>query len=541
MEYIFNCLNALFSAGDSTYPLWLFLVRINVLVFLLPVFFLLFILIADLRNKTISVRDMLTAFFITVIAAFFRFVISQPNIFDPGGISYSRMLTGYPGHFIPAQLYAIIYNIFGSDINLAILLNRISGTFTIPVVFFLCLRLCPHAYYFAAVTSVLLACMPLHILLCSSTVLMPSITFIAALSFLCIIKGIFYTEENRTFCEQICYFAGFSGMALISQARLECILFSLPAILFLFFRHADLLLRFLPAMTAWIFFFSGYAIHTLFAESITIPSLNLLDALQILIQDVLASPFLMLPVHFFLLIVLFIKRPLYGISGFAVYFLSSGFSIVNPDSIAIVRVMSNWIIFMVLFSGYVLYLLWRATLVQKVIAVLVSSFFFLHPVFMHRSLTTRYFETVEHDFFKEQISKVPFDASYIVVPDDEIIRRSYQTTYEPLIKYQTIFNASSHTEAKLIGFTEAMERRESIRCRNGRCFFFHGLPCFDTFYYQPFIISQCSLMFKVRLFVFAERSLADNPGIRCALFVGDRWKKCTEEFSNRKFVFYRIE
>src|SRR5579883_1828353 len=214
-------MNLLFGAGDSDHPLWLLAVRLNILVFLALLIALFAVSIVPWKPR---LRTVLLPVTLTLLAAALRFGLALPNIFDHGGVTYSRMLAGYRGYFAVAQLYSPLYRLFGRTVERAILFNRLASTLTIPVLYSLGRKLAPDRAL-GPLAALLLATSPLTVQLAASTELTPMSLLLAASSYLLFIES---WNELSARQGRLCWLAALAGLALLTQVRYENLLFLLP-------------------------------------------------------------------------------------------------------------------------------------------------------------------------------------------------------------------------------------------------------------------------------------------------------------------------
>lgn len=170
----------------------------------------------------------------TLLAATLRF-LAAGNLLDQGGISYSRMLLGYKGYFATAQVYSLVYTITSRSIEQAILLNRIAGTLTVPMLYLLCRGLLPSSRALAVLSALTLAVSPLHILLSASADLAPFGGLLTVASWALVAYGARLPDEDRL-GKRLTLLVGALGLALLTQARMENVLLLAPPVLFIFWR-----------------------------------------------------------------------------------------------------------------------------------------------------------------------------------------------------------------------------------------------------------------------------------------------------------------
>src|SRR5439155_10047461 len=191
-----------------------------------------------LRRMRDARAEIGTVLGLTALAAVLRFIVARANLMDFGGIAYSRLLLGYKGYFATAQVYSLFYQLTARDIEHAILFDRIAGTVTIPLVYLLCRRLRPRNRLLAGAAAFLFAVYPLHILFSASDALSVFSLFLAAGSYAMLAGA--QTLEARPAIDWLCYLAGFTGLALITQVRYENVLLLIPPAVVMFARRRSL-------------------------------------------------------------------------------------------------------------------------------------------------------------------------------------------------------------------------------------------------------------------------------------------------------------
>src|SRR5580698_9280874 len=135
MAALERALEALFGHGDDDFPLWLAIIRVHILLWAACTLVSAAGLAVRLARGPASRADATWVASLTALAAALRFVVVPSNLMDLGGIAYSRLLLGYRGNFATAQVYALVYRWTARDMDHALLINRVAGTLTVPLVY----------------------------------------------------------------------------------------------------------------------------------------------------------------------------------------------------------------------------------------------------------------------------------------------------------------------------------------------------------------------------------------------------------------------
>jgi hypothetical protein len=538
-------LDVLFGKGDDDFPFWLMAVRVNVLLFVLCGAIVVGwnLTPTRIRRALAAKTEIATVLALTAVAAALRFLVASPNLMDFGGIPYSRLLLGYRGHFATAQFYSLFYELTARDIEHAILLDRIAGTLTIPLVHVLCRQLQPGARLFPALAALLFAVYPLHVMFSASDALPAFSLFLTAAAYVLLAGA---EGEQRTI-RTVRYLGGFAGLALLTQVRYENVLFLVPAALFFLARRGSLRLReLLPALVVGSVFVAFYACEARTAGLSFQNPVDLQSATRMLVERLLSNPLLALP------------SLLVGTAAVAAYRGAAlGMLVLLPWPVAFAlalltnsghgaaRVYCAWLILILPAAAYGFSLLLASPRrVAKAIAAVALLPLVAQPVIARDRLTARHLEMWENDFFRAVLSALPADVKRIVVPDDELLRRRSHSFNEVYIKYAMIHAGMPEVakRTRLVGVTSFLEERQERSCAEDACVFFFGLPCLEQRVY-PYTREQCRAVLEAhRSSVVRETTVVAAPFLDCAIYTGRLWDElCAPVTGAQRFVAYRLE
>jgi hypothetical protein len=536
-------LDLFFGRGVDDAPVWLLAVRLNVLLLVACTATALFVLALSALRGRCQRGDLFAAAILTLLAAWLRFALAPANLFDFGGISYSRLLYGYPGHFGTAQLYSLVYQWTARDIEHAILLNRIAGALTVPLVFTLCRLLRPDAVLPALLAALLIAVSPLHVLFSASDVLaIPSIV-LAALSYTLLAAATRFTACRQTlFCA-----AAVNGLALLTQARYENALLLVPAAAIWFVGRRSLPLRAqVPALVAGGLLLSLYGYAALTTRITYQNPINLAIAADTVAAHLLHNPFLTLPVLFLATAVGALRR---GVAGIALVLLTwlpaLALPILAESAFGMVRVFCTWLVLILPLAGEGLAgLLAAANPLLRLLGAAALAYLVTQPLLLRGPLSTQYLEMREHVAFRAGLLRLPEAVQRVVVPDDELQRRHTHSTVELSHKYALIAANVGGLRApvEVVGLTDFLADPRRFDCGDGRCAFFRGLPCFEQTVY-PYSPPQCAQMLREHhLSAWATTVASGAPFLHCAVYAGEmRARLCDPTVLDERFVWYRVE
>ncbi len=535
-------LDVLFGMGDDDFPIWLMAVRANILLFLVCAIAVAWRSAVRSRSASPAVRrELYLVLALTVLAGGLRF-LSGPNLLDFGGIPYSRLLSGYKGHFATAQFYALFYEWTSRDIEHAILFDRIAGTLTVPLVYALCRHL--ERGLFPAVAAFLFAVYPLHILFSASDVLAVFSLFLAAVSYTLVAGA---GGERSEPMARLRYLGGFAGLVLLTQVRYENVLFAAPAIGLLILRRSELRARLvLPGLSVAAVLALAYAYWAISARLSFQNPVKVSAGLEMVVEHVLLNPFVAAP----LLLVATAIGAWCGGRWFALAALYSwGLALVLPiaseSGHGASRVFASWLILLIPLAAFgpARWLAGPSRAMRLAGALVLLSFAAL-PVIGWGRLTARHLEILEHEFFRAQLAALPAGVTRVIVPDDEILRRRTGSTIELDVKYAFTLAGMPDVRERLqlIKLTQQLENDGLEPCTAGRCVFFFGLPCLEQRVY-PYSREQCeALLAKYVTSLFAEREVEAAPFMDCSIYIGEQHRRiCEPAVQHRRFAFYSIE
>jgi hypothetical protein len=537
-------LDVLFGKGDDDYPFWLFTVRINVLLFVVGSAIVLaaHLLPSRLRRARFATADVSIALALTGIAAVLR-IIAEHNLSDVGGIGYSRILFGYKGHFGAAQLYSLVYARGGRTLETAILLNRIAGTLTVPLVYALCRRVLPASRAFAVITAALVSLHPLHVLF-SATDALPIITsFLAAASYLFLLLALDETTPAR-WERATAGLAAATGLALLTQVRYENVLFLAPAAIYVVARrHAPL--RLLGPATVFTSLIVVYAVAALRSGSSFHTPVRLDEVLPPAARELFGNPiFAIAPLLVGTAAAMVDRRsrvralaPLPLIAVFVLMTLAG-----KTEGHHLARTYVNEVLLLALAAGYGLALMWESSsrIVRTAAAACVLSAAIL-PFLFWPNLRERHLETAEHDFFRATLAALPPGIDRVVVPDDDLLLRETHATIESQQKYRMIAAAAGSSNVELVGLTRFLERPADLDCSRGNCAFFRGVPCLGLPHYW-FAETECTQLMTTRAGPpLVEEEVVAGSFVDCSVYRGAaRRRVCDPVRRPQRLGLYRI-
>jgi len=539
-----RALDLLFGRGVDDAPLWLLVVRINVVVFLAAGLAAVGFRLAGRRRALASPSAIVTAAGLTVLAAVLRFGLAVPNLVDFGGIPYSRLLYGYAGHFGTAQFYSIFYQLTSRDIEHAIFFDQIAGTLTIPLVYLMCRNLSSDSRI-ATVAAFLFAVCPLHILFSASDSLAIFSIFLAAAATALLTWDDWPEESDRL--RRLRYLAAFSGLALLTQVRYENALFLIPPAAVLFARRTGLRPRTLlvPALFgALLVAIYGYEAGT---SGLTFQNpIWLRRGVAMVVESIVLNPFVSLPVLVAANLGIFRYRGfLWGALSLLPWIPALVLPIAGGSGHGAARVFTSWLILILPFSAYGISLMSsaRSKFVRLVAAAFVV-YFAAQPMILRQRLASRYLEVREHEFFGAALAAMPPRVELVIVPDDELLRRETHSTIELFHKYEMIRAAlpDAARRPRLVGLTDYLEHPERTACAPGRCLFFSGLPCLEQDVY-PFAREQCREIERSRAGpMLYESTQRAAPFLDCSIYVGALAARyCRPATRRQHLAFYWIE
>ena len=533
-------LSSLFGHGDDDHPLWLLAVRVHILLFFA----------ACLAGAVVSLararRPLFAAALLTGVAFALRFDTAR-NLFDLGGIPYSRLLVGYPGTFATAQVYSLLDGFAGRDMDHALLLQRIFGAATVPLVFAVARALRPGSLAFPAFAAGLLAVSPVHVLFSASDALAVFSGFLAALSYACLL------QKSRAWLV-----AGLLGLGLLTQVRYEDALFVVPAVALFAARRRWALaslamlagILYLPASLAaglsyehharfaetsrWLF-----SDRALFAPMLGLPLLfaGALVGGLLPLRPSPASPASSLLSRAPLLVA---RTPLLllSLSPFVALVLLAAVTAERPHDVA--RVTVNLLVPAVLAAGHGFALLADGGHLGRFAALGVALFAASRPYALREPLHARYLEIAEHDAFLSLLSAAPPDVEAVIVPDDEAMHRAEHATVETLARYRFIRRGAGPHPPPLEGLSRFLDHPPGW-CPTGACLFFRGLPCLVEGV-DRHVGAQCeALAARDPLDPVASVHVVGAPFLDCSIASGEaRRRDCEPTVRALDFTLLRI-
>lgn len=539
-------LDLAFGRGDDTYSLWLLAVRLNVVLLGLSAAWLLVraVCAGSWRDARLSRSDVASLVGISGLAAWWRFAITPANIFDFGGIAYSRLLIGYPGYFATAQAYSPFYELTIRDIEHGILFNRLAGTLTAPLVYLLCRCLGDKVKWFPLCAGLMVALYPLHILFSASDALAVPSGFLAAAGYLLVVVG---TQSRASLRVTRSYFlCGFAALSLLTQVRYENALLLVPPTCFLIAQRRRLsAAAVVPGLIPALVLATAYATQA-FAAPISYRFLPDPEAhWPIVKEQLLLNPFAFVPALLAACVLVWPFRgwrlgllavlPVPTMVAVAVY------SSDNAHGAA--RIFANALIPILPLSAYGLSLLaasrWK---LLRIAAGVVLGGVFTMPILHYEALSARYLEIIENDRFNALLANLPSPVRWIIVPDDELLRRVAGSTLEVMQKYKAILAVRPAAgRVALVGLTEVLEQWGPEDCADDACVFFYGLPCMEPELY-PFTSEQCAEFLATRsLWVMDDASLLAAPFVHCSIYSGElRRRLCDPAIQPRHFTVFGV-
>jgi hypothetical protein len=538
--------DVLFGAGDDDYPFWLLTVRVNILLFVLCAAAVAVsgLSPARLRRALAARTDIWIALAWTAIAAGLRFLVAEHNLSDLGGIGYSRILLGYNGHFAAAQLYALVYARSVRDLEHAILLNRLSATLTVPVVYAVCRRLVPATRAFAFMATAVLALHPLHVLFAATDALSSSSSLLAAVSYVLLLRA---AGDAPPPARALSALGAAAGLTLLTQVRYENVLLLVPAGIYAAARRRALASRWLaPAAVCVIVFGAIYAVAARRAGSsyLALNPTHLAECARAA-REMFGNPiFAMAPVLVGTAAVILDRRS--GVRRLAVLPLLAAVSLIAlPNTLPhhLARTYSNQVLLLSLITGYGLALLWASPWRgMRVIAAGCLLWAAALPVLFWPTLRQRHLETAEHDVFRDGLASLPAGIDRIIVPDDELLNRETHSTIEAVNKYRMIAAAAGAGAIELVGMTRFLETRAAFDCSRNNCVVFRGVPCLGLPHYWFAAAACAQVMATATGQAVREEEVTAGSFLDCSIYRGDAHRRLCEPLRQRvRLGFYRIE
>jgi hypothetical protein len=540
VDALIGGLELFFGKGDSDHALWLAAVRLDILGFVVCGGGLLVWSLTPRARPWAAwtARDYAIAAALTGIAAALR-IATQHNLSDLGGIGYSRMLLGYKGHFGTAQLYSLVYERAGRDLEHALLLNRLASTLTVPLLYALGRRLTPTTRSLAIFAAALMALHPLHILFTPTDALPISTTFVAAAAYLLLATAVEATGAP-TWMRRAAGLGAAFGFALLTQVRYENLLLLVPPALYLVARRRQLR----PLAAGGVVFallMASYALAVLSAGSSFQNPVNSIGA-RTLLGEMLGNPiFAALPlligtagtllsphraVRWLAWIPAALVLPLGALSGNGGHHFA--------------RTCANQLFLPILFAGYGLALLWDSPRrPARLLAVAALLWTAALPGLFWPNLRERHLETAEHDFLRTALQALPPGIDRLIVPDDERLARETHSTIEAMVKYRAIaFSVGSAVE--VVGMTQFLEHPETVDCSRDNCAVLIGAFCLDLKQYW-FADETCTRMRAQRGAPLAEEDIVAASFVDCSIFRGAVRQQLCEPFRvERRLGLYRL-
>lgn len=535
----------LFGHGDDGYPFWLLTVRVNILVLVASAAVLIMSALRPARVRPmLSGRlDLGVAAAFTTVAAALRWFVVQHNVADLGGISYSRILLGYNGHFGAAQLYSLVYARGSRSMEQAIVLNRLAATLTVPLLYALCRRVAPARRAFAVCATALLSLHPLHLLF-SATDALPIVSILLAVgSYWCLARAV-GSENDRVSPRTVAALTGAAGLALVTQVRYENALFLAPPLLYFFAVRPSIPYRPLgPAGALLGLLLAIYAASAVSAESSYQNPIHWADGLRASARDVFVNQIFAIgpvlvgtmaalldrhtPVRWAMALPLVVALPVITMGG------AQGYNHA--------RTYLTHVLLLSLVAGYGLAQLWASDhRFGRGIAVTCLLWVAVLPCCFWQNLRERHLETAEHDFFTAALAALPAGVNRIIVPDDDVLARMTHSTIELVNKYRMIAQAAG-SGIELLGASRYVEHPEEIDCGRGNCLFFHGVPCMGLRYYW-FAQDGCAqLMAKRSGPPWREEEVVGGSFLDCSIYRGTmRRQLCEAARHTQHFGLYPI-
>lgn len=541
--------NLLFGKGDDDFPIWLLAIRLNVLLLAASWAAILVWQVSKARWKRLSgaAPDVCLVVAVTGVAAAFRGFLVRSNLFDHGGIPYSRMLVGYKGYFATAQFFSLFYAMTSRSIEHAIFLDRVLSTITVPLTYGLCRTLLPQSIVFAAVTALLMALYPLQILFAASDVLSVFSVFLLTASYLLFVWATGTGQRNGA-ATTLLYLGAFLGLSLLTQVRYENALFLLPPAMYTVMQRRALSWRAAaPGFGVFLLFAAAYACWALTSGLAYQNAVKLEEGLAVARRDVLLNPLLSVPMLLAGTAVCLLRLP-WGLKPMPllVWVVASGLLILTADTGEhAARVYSNWLLFVLAFSGYGFsVVLTEAGWFGRAVGGACVLWLAAQPFLLREAFSTPYLEIVENDYFRSLWRELPDDVRFVVVPDDDVMNRTAHSSLETLTKYALIRAGAGAgaNAAQVVGITTLLERPGQIDCSRRGCAFFFGLPCLERDLY-PFAGNQCQELLRThRTSVLDEATRVAAPFVDCSIYAGAmRQQLCDPATRPRRFAVYRIE
>jgi hypothetical protein len=544
MAALERALEALFGHGDDDFPLWLAIIRVHILLWAACTLVSAAGLAVRLARGPASRADATWVASLTALAAALRFVVVPSNLMDLGGIAYSRLLLGYRGNFATAQVYALVYRWTARDMDHALLINRVAGTLTVPLVYALCRLLSPADLLPAALAAGILALYPLHALLSASDALSIFSLFLCALSYVMLLAAL-RARAAPAWLTVAAALSATLGLGLLTQVRYENALLLLPAAFALVrLRRGVRLLLLAPGVVATGALLALHAWQSAAAGSSFHDATTFATGLSVLYRFVLLNPFFgaWLLLAGLAAAVLRVDgwsvRPALLMSVAAVCVVAA----VSDEGHHAGRLLCNWLLWFVVPAAYGYAALLRSprTLERRLAAVGVALLAAL-PLVAARPLRAQYLEMIEHDVFRAAVGDLPPSVAIVLAPDDEIMRRSVGSTIEALVKYQRIREGVPGARVEVVGLTRFLEHPGDVDCAGGRCAYFRGLPCMRPALY-PGAQPQCDELERTRaLEPLRERVVTAAPFLPCSVYVwGLERRLCTPEVREERFGMYLV-
>lgn len=523
---LLDAFQAIFGAGDSDHPWWLLVVRMDILLFAALALAAAYRAVRHGWGE-IRVGDLLALAGLTLLAGILRIGVVEWNVLDHGGIAYSRMLWGYMGYFGVAQLQAPWLQATTRDLEHAVAVARVLSTLTVPAVYVLMRFAVRGPLLPAALSAFLLAVFPLHVLAAASTFESTYCLFVAAVSW-GLIAAATGLPADRATDARLRYAAGFLGIALATQMRVDGALLLIPPAVWLVVRRRDVrAAHLLPALAVGLPFLAFFAACMAGSGLVrNAPPASVAREWADIVDWVLLNPLFLAPVLFAGSCLAFLAGPTAGVLALLAWVLAFGPSLLaQPEAHHKARMFLAHLLPLLLFPAWGVHLLTeRNERWGRAATALAIVLFGLLPVAYTANLQTPYLERRDHEAFRAALEAAPPDTAVVVVPDDSVMRRELGTTHEYLNKYLSIPVPPRLTGVRVVGMTGFMEHPESFDCTTRTCVFYEGMSCAAEDHEVSVVAAsslQCRRLVETRGASVAFRTTSSAPPfLKCTLATG---------------------
>jgi hypothetical protein len=430
-----------------------------------------------------------------------RLFIAESNILDIGGISYSRLLEGYPGHFGVPELYSPVYYFSGRTIENGIILNRLAGCITIWAAGHVLFRITgsPAGAVFGSLAA---AVFPLHILLSAGTLCTVAFILFSVLLIGCLVHLVRKPDL-------LSFFLSFQILVFMTEIRGEALfflVFSIPLLIYTWLRfrkdrwyHAAGII----SLSMLAIYISCSSASDRSHVEVIMNSFEILDKIILrFIRINITNDAVMPPIYplAFLLSLFFIRlRYSLPIITFSIFVLLAQLKISDTpgsdlNNSGVLLYFSSFYFLLWFGAAWMLYMLYRqkSTIIKVCNGVMI--FLFVSLPFIYYPLFNLQFANIEeHRFIKNFIGSQPDSCNYVYA-DHKHLTPGSEHTYEQGKQFTEVlkgidpegfFKRMVSTSDLLEEKPESLEMLDRWLSEKSCVFFYHGSICtvFDLYTY----------------------------------------------------------